>query len=1607
SGSGNRYSFNVVPDGDGEVTINVAMAAAQDSFENISLAAALFSFVSDRTAPTVDIVDVSPDPRGADAGIVSIRFDEAVLGLYINDFTLTRDGSDVSLSELNIVGTGDAYELDLSTVTSLAGSYVLSLNAPGSGIEDQSGNPVVNGATDAWTLAASSAEASNGSAAIGDNPGAANVVLTLSLGDGGRSQLQDVINGVAAGEGTTQIDDNTIAFVDELNDVTINGGTGDDTLTIDLRNGNPVPGGRITFNGGDGGGTDSLIIIDANGNPIGLNGNYLPDTADGSAGTLIFDLGGGDTLTIRFTGLEPTEVSGVPAFTFTSPNGSDVIIVDAISGSGGEDAVNVAGSSAGVVFESLTAFNIGDLTIDLGANDSVGGGSGADSLSISSGLDADADLAIGLQDLTIDLGTSSGDTLTVDSIIKISGTLSIDGFETIALNVAALDISNAVTGTNGIDKRGTGTLTLSGASTFTGPSIVTAGTLQVDGSTASGANFTVQSSTSLTGSGTLGGAVSVASGATLSPGVFGPGALGTGALTLSSGSTFDVQIASDTPGDGYDQVSVTGAVNVSGATLEVDDTGFTATGQEQIILIDNDGSDTVTGTFDGLAEGVVFTVGGRLFEITYVGGDGNDVVLLSDVTAPMANIVDVTPDPRSIPAGIVTVNFDEGVSGVDIDNFSLTRNSIDVSLAGISVVQVTSSQYTLDLTSVTGDEGSYLLTLSATGSGIQDKFENLLDVSVSDSFDFTIVAEVRSIELVQTGRDNFQTFTFNRTFSDPVVIAQSPTVSDAAPTVTRLQNVTTTGFEIQLDEWEYLDSVHAAETVGLLVVEAGTTRLADGTLIYAGTASVNHVFAPIDLSAAGFTSAPIVISQSQTKNSPYAIVTRQQHVSSTGFDVRVQRQSLSYGIHPFETVGYVAIQAGTGVSGTAFEAGLTGNTVDENFSSISFTQSFSSTPVFLSSLQTSNDQDLASVRYRNLTTTGVEVRAEEEQSRDMETDHGLETVGFLAFDGNGSLAGLPVTSASTGDSVTLPNGGGSYEVLMEGTDLVVRAVAGAVLLRQDSDSLDSLTITGSADSDQVTLLNVGGAVSQALTFDGLSGADRFDAGTGTGSLILDGGTGNDTLQGGSGHDQITGGDGDDELFGGAGNDVLSGNSGNDTGLGEAGDDSVTGGADSDSLVGGEGNDTVDGQTGNDIVRGGLGVDQLFGGEGDDHLESEEGADTFHGGGGNDTIFGGADDDDLFGDAGNDELHGEDGNDRLFGGGGDDVFIGGTGIDSLIVDLPLGGGSYQVLVDGSDVAIRSEAGAELGRLPNLSTETIEIVGSSQADAIRVIDSLTPVVVNVIVSGNAGADTLDASGSGGGVTLRGGDGDDSLLGSAGDDLLVGGGGRDYLSGAGGNDKAYGRSGADTILGGAGHDSLSGGMGRDELFGDAGDDQLFGNGGADVLRGGEDDDTLRGGSGNDQLAGDAGNDSLLGYAGRDSLIGDVGNDTLRGNAGNDYLQGDEGEDLLSGGGGSDTIAGLAGDDTLLGGGHHDLLVGGTGHDLIVGQGGRDTLIGEAGNDALYGGLSNDIVLGLAGDDTVDAGSGTDNTIAGGEGNDEVFGPTDQVDEAFAFDFSQFLLI
>lgn len=130
----------------------------------------------------------------------------------------------------------------------------------------------------------------------------------------------------------------------------------------------------------------------------------------------------------------------------------------------------------------------------------------------------------------------------------------------------------------------------------------------------------------LKGTGTV-GAVEIFSGGTIAPGLS-PGCLSTGDLTFHEGGIYDFELGGTTACTQYDQIKVTGSVTLGNGTLNTEIVNdFKPAAGQSFTIINNDGTDAIGGTFKDLAEGATFELAGTVFKISYVGGDGNDVVL--------------------------------------------------------------------------------------------------------------------------------------------------------------------------------------------------------------------------------------------------------------------------------------------------------------------------------------------------------------------------------------------------------------------------------------------------------------------------------------------------------------------------------------------------------------------------------------------------------------------------------------------------------------------------------------------------------------------------------------------------------------------------------------------------------------------------------------------------------------------------------------------------------------------------------------------------------------------------------------------------------------------
>ncbi len=186
-------------------------------------------------------------------------------------------------------------------------------------------------------------------------------------------------------------------------------------------------------------------------------------------------------------------------------------------------------------------------------------------------------------------------------------------------------------------KAGAGTLTLSGASLYTGGTTVSAGTLVVANATGSATGTGAVSVTvgTLGGSGVIAGSVTIGtgsgSGAFLAPAHGGNKQLTLtiqGSLTFNSDATYTYTFKAKRNRSKIDKVIANGVTINSGATINL-------SGQTQgplteglvLTLIKNTAATAIAGTFSNLPDGGIVNVNGNNLQASYSGGDGNDLTL--------------------------------------------------------------------------------------------------------------------------------------------------------------------------------------------------------------------------------------------------------------------------------------------------------------------------------------------------------------------------------------------------------------------------------------------------------------------------------------------------------------------------------------------------------------------------------------------------------------------------------------------------------------------------------------------------------------------------------------------------------------------------------------------------------------------------------------------------------------------------------------------------------------------------------------------------------------------------------------------------------------------
>ncbi len=449
--------------------------------------------VQDITVTVTDADDapvITSDGGKATASVSAAENQTAVTTVTASD----EDAGDKQV--FSITGGGDAGLFDIDSTTGvLTFKAAPNFEAPGDADTDNKYEVQVT-ATDLGSLTdvqditvtvtdepeVAATIDGKGNFTLADDLGVNNTFLFSLSGDGMTLFITDKsgnpmdVSGIpgATGSGTNSV---SIPYALITGSLAVEGGQGDDTLSLDFTNGVLIPAGGLVFNGGMGG-KDTLALLNVSTQFTSETFNYT-NPSDGS-----IDFGGMTPRSLTYSGLEPITNTGTPAdITFNLP----------ATGNPDAQLTDLGGGKArlsGTTFE-LTDFDVpaagGSITINLGA--------GNDDLTIAS--------------LALNATTSS----TIDGqagtdAVHFNATGGLTNVEDLTVSAETINQATAITaaGISTFTTKNALTLTLAAndfdtinATSEAGVAVVDANDLTVDEVTAVGVSISADDALTMTG----------------------------------------------------------------------------------------------------------------------------------------------------------------------------------------------------------------------------------------------------------------------------------------------------------------------------------------------------------------------------------------------------------------------------------------------------------------------------------------------------------------------------------------------------------------------------------------------------------------------------------------------------------------------------------------------------------------------------------------------------------------------------------------------------------------------------------------------------------------------------------------------------------------------------------------------------------------------------------------------------------------------------------------------------------------------------------------------------------------------------------------------------
>ena len=361
----------------------------------------------------------------------------------------------------------------------------------------------------------------------------------------------------------------------------------------------------------------------------------------------------------------------------------------------------------------------------------------------------------------------------------------------------------SLNGSSPLVKQTTGTATVTGTNTNTGtftvnegtvvfaPSTSYAGTLDAEPAAGSSALIEIAPNTPATpvnlGDVILGGDATLALSA--DPTQWTATSLNGGNVPFGdNGPVLVENLDGSAPGTGYDQGTITGTINLSKITLQVNiGAGFAPTPGEVFDFIINQSGNPVSGYFNSLPDGTVRVFNGVRLRINYsLAGYHNSEDVTLTVVAPPPTVLSTTPSQNNgtLPTGTTSlqVNFSETVTGASAaNNFELEDVDDDEPVQFSSVnYDAATDTTTLNLTATLPVDDYQLTVLAAISNSDGTELDGNDDGTPGENYvaDFA-VATTQPLGFTSGTTTTFATGQFG-TFTVTAVGTPAPTLSESS-----------------------------------------------------------------------------------------------------------------------------------------------------------------------------------------------------------------------------------------------------------------------------------------------------------------------------------------------------------------------------------------------------------------------------------------------------------------------------------------------------------------------------------------------------------------------------------------------------------------------------------------------------------------------------------------------------------------------------------------------------------------------------------------------------------------------------------------------------------